>query len=75
MPRIAPSAKIREEITRLLHDGVPEDQDVVGTLLRLGLGGWRRSCSRRKLRTSLAGTATVTAAPSPIAGPQRDRGA
>jgi hypothetical protein len=38
MPRIAPSAKIREEITRLLHDGVPEDQDVVGTLLRLGAG-------------------------------------
>jgi putative transposase len=36
MPRIAPSAKIREEITRVLHDGVPEDQDVVGTLLRVG---------------------------------------
>jgi putative transposase len=36
MPRIAPGAKIREEITRLLHDGVPEDQDVVGTLLRVG---------------------------------------
>ena len=36
MPRIAPSAKIREEITRLLREGVPKDQDVVGTLLRLG---------------------------------------
>jgi len=36
MPRIAPSTKIREEITRLLRDGMPKDQDVVGTLLRLG---------------------------------------
>lgn len=36
MPRIAPSAKIREEIGRLLQNGVPKDQDVVGTLLRLG---------------------------------------
>jgi hypothetical protein len=36
MPRIAPSAKIREEITRVLHDGVPEDQGVVGTPLRVG---------------------------------------
>ena len=36
MPRIAPSTKIREEITSLLRDGVPKDQDVVGTLLRLG---------------------------------------
>ena len=36
MPRIAPSAKIREEITRLLRDGVPKDQDLVGMLLRLG---------------------------------------
>ena len=36
MPRIAPSTKIREEITRLLREGVPKDQDVVGTLFRLG---------------------------------------
>jgi hypothetical protein len=36
MPGIAPSTKIREEITRLLRGGVPKDQDVVGTLLRLG---------------------------------------
>ncbi len=36
MPRIAPSTKIREEITRLLQDGVPEGQDVTGVLLRLG---------------------------------------
>jgi putative transposase len=36
VPRIAPSTKIREEITRLLRDGVPKDQDIVGTLLRLG---------------------------------------
>jgi putative transposase len=36
MPRIAPSTKVREEIARLLRDGVPKDQDVVGTLLRLG---------------------------------------
>ncbi len=36
MPRLAPSTKIREEITRLLRNGVPKEQDVVGTLLRLG---------------------------------------
>jgi putative transposase len=36
MPRIAPSAKIREEISRLLQDGVPKAQDVTGMLLRLG---------------------------------------
>src|SRR5579884_3336447 len=36
MPRIAPSTKIREEIARLLRAGVPKDQDIVGTLLRLG---------------------------------------
>jgi transposase-like protein len=36
MPRIAPGTKIREEITQLLREGVPKDQDVVGTLLCLG---------------------------------------
>jgi transposase-like protein len=36
MPRIAPSAKIQEEISRLLQDGVSKDQDVMGMLLRLG---------------------------------------
>jgi putative transposase len=36
MPRIAPSTKIREEIARLLQGGAPKEQDVVGTLLRLG---------------------------------------
>jgi putative transposase len=36
MLRIAPSAKIREEIKRLLQDGVPEGGDVTGLLLRLG---------------------------------------
>src|SRR5690349_21290118 len=36
MPRIAPSAKIREEISHLLQDDVLKDQDVTGMLLRLG---------------------------------------
>ncbi|HLW58552.1 MAG TPA: IS256 family transposase [bacterium] len=36
MPRIAPSQQIREEIHRLLQNGVPEGQDVTGVLLRLG---------------------------------------
>jgi putative transposase len=36
MPRIAPSTRIREEIAQLLGGSVPKDQDVVGTLLRLG---------------------------------------
>jgi len=39
MPRIAPTAKIREEVTRLLRDGGPKDQDVVTTMLRLGAPG------------------------------------
>jgi putative transposase len=36
MLRIAPSQQIREEIKRVLQDGVPEGQDVTGVLLRLG---------------------------------------
>jgi transposase-like protein len=36
MITVAPGVSVRDEIDRLLRDGVPEKQDVVGTFLRLG---------------------------------------
>jgi hypothetical protein len=36
MPKVAPSQRVREEIERVLRDGVEGKADVTSTLLRLG---------------------------------------
>jgi len=36
MPKVAPSQRVREEITRVLKDGLDGEADVTSTLLRLG---------------------------------------
>ena len=36
MPKVAPSQRVREEIDRVLRDGIDDKADVTSTLLRLG---------------------------------------
>ena len=36
MPGVAPSQRVREEITRLLEEGLDGKEDVTSTLIRLG---------------------------------------
>jgi len=69
MSKVAPSQRIREEITRLLEEGLDGEADVTSTLLRLGAQRLARNCSKRTSPTSSAGSGTSgTGVTSSIAG-------